>query len=107
MEAFLSEEDFAKHVNKQKPSESPVGKWRGLSRGVLYRIERAKEVSTRYGPAKILDMQTREGEKVSVWAPDRLAKELRGGDYPRYVRSLGLIPCKNDTSKRFYKYELY
>ena len=107
MEAFLSEDTFAKFVNEQKTSDSLVGKWRELSNGVLYRINRAKEVSTRFGLSTILDMQTREGEKVSVWAPDRLAKELKGGDYPRYIRSHGLVACKLDTSKHFYKYDLH
>ena len=106
MEEFLSEENFTKHVNEQNTPESLTGKWRDVITGLLYRIDRAKEVSTRYGPAMILDMQTREGEKVSVWAPDKLAKELRGGVYPRYVRSLGLTPCKKDPTKQFYKYEL-
>ena len=106
MEAFLSEENFARHVNKQNTPESPAGKWRELTNGMLYRIDRAKEVSTRFGPGLILEMETREGEKMSVWAPERLAKELRGGVYPRYVRSLGLQRCKQDPSKRFYKYDL-
>ena len=107
MEAFLSEENFARHVNKQNLSESPAGKWRDLTNGILYRIDRAKEVTTRYGPGMILEMQTREGDKKSIWAPERLAKELRGGVYPRYVRSHGLTPSKRDPSKQFYKYDLY
>ena len=107
MDEFLSEENFTKHVNKQNLSESPTEKWRDLTVDILYRINQAKEVTTRYGPGMILELETREGAKKSTWAPERLAKELRGGVYPRYVRSHGLTPCKQDSSKSYYKYDLY
>ena len=106
MEEFLSEETFARHVNKQNTPESPAGKWRDLATNVLYKIESGKEVTTRYGPGMILEKVTREGDKRAVWAPDRLARELRGGMYPRYVRFLGLTPCQKDPTKQYYKYEL-
>ena len=101
----MSEETFAGHIQKQNP-ESLTRKWRDISIGVLFKVTQANEITTKYGPATILEMQTREGETMSVWAPDRLAKELRGGVYPRYVRSLGLTACKQDYNKSYYKYEL-
>ena len=106
MDEFLSEENFTKYVNKQNIPESHAGKWRDLTYGILYRIDQTKELTTRYGPGMILEMQTREGEKMSVWALERLAKELRWGVYPRYVRPHGLTPCQKDPNKRFYKYDL-
>ena len=102
----MSEEAFAEDVKKQNP-ESLTIKWRDISIGVLFKVTQASQITTRYGPATILELQTREGETMSVWAPDRLAKELKGGDYPRYIRSHGLVPCKLDTSKHFYKFDLH
>ena len=105
-EDFLSDEVFTENIRKQNPPQSPAGKWRDLSIVVLYKITRANQLTTRFGQAMILEMQTREGDKKSIWAPERLARELRGSVYPRYVRSLGLTPCKQDTTKQFYKYDL-
>ena len=85
---FLSEDEIDQRVQTQAQSAL---KWRELSIGVIYRIDRVKPITTRYGPATILELMSRDNTKIEVWAPDRLVKELRWSEMPRYIRSLGLV----------------
>ena len=101
MENFLSDEAFTKQVQKQAAK-----KWRDLTTGVLYRIDKVKTVNTMYGAGTILEMTTREGDGVQVWAPERLVEELGWFEPPRYVRPLGLTACKRDPTKSFHNNEL-
>ena len=109
---FPSDEEFTWHMQckAQQPqckAQQPSLKWRELTIGVIYRIDKMKSVTTRYGPGTILELTTREDDKVEVWAPDRLVKDLEWSGLPSYVRPLGLEQCKNDTTKEYHKYELW
>ena len=101
---FPSEEEFAQLVQSQ--TQEPALKWRVLTIGSIYRIDLVKSVTTQYGPGTILVLTSRDDNKIEVWAPGRLAKDLGWSELPRYVRSLGLIHCKSDNTKTYHKYEL-
>ena len=101
---FPSDEEFTWHM--QCKAQEPPSKWRELTIGVIYRIDKMKSVTTRYGPGTILELTTREDDKVEVWVPDRLVKDLGWSGLPRYVRPFGLVQCIKDTTKMYHKYEL-
>ena len=107
---FPSDEEFTWHMQcKTQPqckAQQPSLKWRELTIGVIYRIDKMKSVTTRYGPGTILELTTREDDKVEVWVPDRLVKDLGWSGLPRYVRPFGLVQCIKDTTKMYHKYEL-
>ena len=106
MDVFLSDVEFEDLVsNLPHLPPQPAIKWRDLHKGTIYRITGTKEISTRYGPGMILEVEDREGTNQRVWATDKLMRELKGSHYPRFVRPLGLAPC-TDASKSYHNYQL-
>ena len=106
MDVFLSDVEFEDLVSKQPHlPPQPAIKWRSLHKGTIYKITGTKEISSRYGPGMILEVEDREGTNQRFWAIDRLMRELKGSHYPRFVRPLGLSQC-TDPTKSYYSYQL-
>ena len=102
--SFPTNEEFDQRMQSQ--AHQPAIKWRDLTAGTIYRIDQIKTVTTKYGQGTVLELTKQDASTVQAWAPARLAKELGWDDLPRYIRPLGLFPCKKDNTKTFHKYEL-
>lgn len=102
MDYFLTEQDFEKEVADVQLAI----KWRELSVGTIYKIIKARLLSTTYGPATILEMHSRDGDPVEVWAPPSLAKRLQGANLPKFIRPLGLQPHYKDSNIQYHAYDL-
>ena len=102
--SFPTNEQFDQRVQSQ--AHQPALKWRELMIGEIYRIDLVKNIATKFGPGTVLELTKHDASTVQAWAPAQLAKELGWGDLPRFVRPLGLFPCKNDSTKSYHKYNL-
>ena len=102
--SFPSNEEFTQRVQSQ--AQQPALKWRELTIGEIYRIDVVKTITTRFGPGTVLELTTRDDNKIEAWAPARLAKDLGWDDLPRYIRPLGKFHCTKDSTKSYHKYEL-
>ena len=103
--SFPTDEEFTRRMQSQ--AHKPAIKWRDLVVGEVYRIDHVKSITTKYGQGTVLELTKRDANEVEVWAPARLTKDLGWPeDLPRYVRPLGLVTCKTDSSKKYHKYEL-
>ena len=102
--AFPTNEQFDKLMQSQ--AYQPAIKWVDLPINIVYRIDLIKNITTRFGEGKVLEMMTRDDKKITVWAPSRLISDLGWDDLPRFIRPLGKFPHKRDSNKSFHKYEL-
>ena len=102
--SFPTNEEFDQRVQSQ--AYQPAIKWRDLPINKIYCINNIKTVTTRYGSGTVLELTKQDASTVEAWAPARLAKDLGWEDLPRYVKPLGLSPCKKDNTKTYHKYEL-
>ena len=102
--SFPTDEEFTRRMQSQ--AHKPAIKWRDLTAGQIYRIDEVKSVTTNYGQGTVLQLTRRDASTVEAWASARLTKDLGWGDLPRYIRPLGLVPCRSDNTKTYHKYEL-
>ena len=100
---FITDAEFEKEFNETK---LVIISWKDLTIDTTYRIDNFTVKKTKYGIKTVLHLSTREGEKINVWSPDSLAKNLpKSIKKPTYVRSLGLKPHYSDPSKKYYAYK--
>ena len=68
-EYWPAEEDFVE--------EPEIQKWRDLPKGI-YCIKDYEKVKSKYEEACILKLETKEGEEVAVWTPQRMTRKVSG-----------------------------
>ena len=94
-EYWPAEADFVK--------EPAIQKWRDLPKGICC-IRDYESLKTKYGEACILKLETKEGEEVAVWAPQRMAKKLVEKHFS-FVLNEGLSQS-NQTGNQYFKFSL-
>ena len=103
---FPTNEEF--NENKQMKQES-VMKWRDVPQNTIFKINNTHRIDTPHGEATILTLESEESESFKCWAIPLLADRLTqfGWRNELYVRSLGLVPSRQNPSFQYYAYELY
>ena len=94
-EYWPAEADFVK--------EPEIQKWRDLPKGI-YCIRGYETVKSKYGEACILKLETKEGEEVAVWAPQRMTEKLVEKHYS-FLLNEGLEKS-NQTGNQYFKFSL-
>ena len=104
--AFPTNAQFDEFMQSQ--AYQPAIKWVDLPINKLYRIDRIKTIASRFGEGKVLELMTQDDQKITLWAPSRLVRDLGwdADDLPRFIRPLGKFPCRSDSNKMFHKYDL-
>ena len=103
MADFISESEFTEKLGDGKDA---TVRWNELTIHTIYKITKVLSVTTKYGPATILLISTREGDSKKVWAPQSLAYRLKGANLPAFVRPLGLKPHDKDLNMQYHAYDL-
>ena len=101
--ASITTEQFDKQLQEQKLDAI---KWRELEVNKIYTIVSAEYINTQYGEACILTLS--DGNKV--FSPsaliNRLKREEKHKEFPRYVRPKGRTQSKKNPAQTYYAFDL-
>ena len=111
MISFLSDQDF-EYLTATKRVADEALDWRNLPINIVYRVHALVPIQTKWGAHVILELRSREGEEIKVWAPCNVSKDLKCGmklnsSADAYIKSLGQKETKTSAGakKRYYDFE--
>ena len=92
---WSTEADFVK--------EPEIQTWRDLPKGI-YCIRWYETIKSKYGEACILKLETKEGEAVAVWAPQRMTKKSVEKHCSFVLNEV--LEKSNQTGNQYFKFSL-
>ena len=105
---FISSDVFEKSIALKKEADK-VFSWTHLDIGKIFKVQNIETFdSTKFSkPCHILSLIDSAGEKINVWANDKLATKLSKKDPKEipYISSLGLIDIGDN--KRMNSFDLH
>ena len=98
--SFLSDENFEYMSAAKRTSEEAID-WTDLPLHIVFRVHSILPIQTKWGSQAILELKSREGVELKVWAPNNVHKDLKSGMKGQgsedvYIKSLG----KKETKSR-------
>ncbi len=91
---FLSNADFEYMVAAKHAAEEAIG-WKVLPENIVYRVEKMSPIQTKWGSRCIVELRNAFGQKIKVWAPSNVVRDLKSGfklngkDCVAFIKSLG------------------
>ena len=108
--SFLSDEDFEYLIATKRVADEAID-WCNLPMNIIYRVHTLVPIQTKWGARVILELRSREGEEIKVWAPGNVSKDLKSGmklkGTDAYIKSLGQKETKTSAGikKRYFDFE--
>ena len=108
--SFLSDEDFEYLAATKRVADEAID-WCNLPMNMIYRVRALVPIQTKWGAHVILELGSREGEEIKVWAPGNVSKDLKAGmklkGTDAYIKSLGQKETKTSAGikKRYFDFE--
>ena len=108
--SFLSDEDFEYLTATKRVADEAID-WCNLPMNIIYRVHTLVPIRTKWGAHVILELRSREGEEIKVWAPGNVSKDLISGmklkGTDAYIKSLGQKETKTSAGikKRYFDFE--
>ena len=108
--SFLSDEDFEYLTATKRVADEAID-WCNLPMNIIYRVHTLVPIQTKWGAHVILELRSREGEEIKVWAPGNVSKDLKSGmklkGTDAYIKSLGQKETKTSAGikKRYFDFE--
>lgn len=81
-------------------------KWSELPTGSIYVIKEIRKVKGKFGESFIGDLETETGETFRAWLPPKLGGELKGREFPVFIRHDGLKQSQKNSSRHYHAYTL-
>ena len=109
--SFINDETFEYLAANRRATEEALD-WFNLPINTIYRIEELIPMQTKWGSHAILELRSRDGSNIKVWAPANVIKELNSGMKVNmacdvYIKSLGEKKANTSTGvkKRYFDFE--
>ena len=112
--SFLSDENFEHMAAATRLGEEAIIlDWCHIPMNTVYRVQTLAPIETKWGPQVILQLRSREGDEIKVWAPNNVNKALKSGMKLKdtedvYIKSLGqkeAMTSVGGKKKRYYDFE--
>ena len=107
----IGEVSFPADDDDDGDDDIPAISWKDLAQNRWFLIEGKKDVQTKWGLTKLLNLKDGDGERLTVWATSLITNTLdekweMKANVKLFIKSLGEKKCKNGPFSYFnYKYK--